>query len=147
MFLQIRYRPAVMLTALLTAMIAGCSSQGDTPALGDVSGVVMLDGKPLDQAMVTFRPVSGGRMSYGRTDDDGYYTILFDPKASGAIVGSHQVTITSAVSASPDDEGESAGPPVSARKELLPAKYHKQSELTADVSKGKNTIDFQLTSK
>jgi hypothetical protein len=32
------------------------------------------------------------------------------------------------------------------RKELLPARYHAKTELTAEVKPGRNTIDFDLTS-
>jgi hypothetical protein len=32
-------------------------------------------------------------------------------------------------------------------RELLPAKYHAKSTLTADVAPGSNTIDFPLTAK
>lgn len=125
------------------AVLAGCGGGTDLPDIGDVSGKVTLDGKPLDGARIEFVPAKG-RPSYGLSDDEGNYTLRYSASVNGAMLGKHKVAIRS------EREpvlGEGDTPSVEARKELLPAKYHEQSELTADVVAGSNTIDFQLTSE
>jgi hypothetical protein len=112
--------------------IAGCS-RGDRPELTEVQGIVTLDGKPLPRATVIFQPMNGGRSSRGLTDSQGKYRLLYLRDIEGAILGSHKVTITTVTE---DD-----------RKEILPARYNKQTTLAADVKAGKNQRDFQLTSQ
>ena len=120
----------------------GCSNSSG-PDLGYVEGVVTLDGKPLDGAAIQFEP-AGGRASSAITDAQGHYVLDFSATSQGALIGKHVVRIQSARTAS---GGEGDAPLVKARPEILPAKYHARSELTAEVEGGSNTIDFDLTSK
>ena len=53
---------ALLLTASAGAvLLAGCGTSGDRPELGEVTGTITFNGKPLANAQVAFRPVSGGR--------------------------------------------------------------------------------------
>jgi hypothetical protein len=108
--------------------------------LAKVTGTVTLDGKPLPGAAVTFSPSDGGRASQGFTDESGKYTLSFTLTKEGAIVGQHTVQLEVGVSM-----GEGETPPAS-KLPQLPAKYNKKTELTAEVKRGSNTIDFDLTS-
>lgn len=45
------------LAGILTPL--GCGARSDLPELGDVKGVVTLDGKPLANAQIQFVPASG----------------------------------------------------------------------------------------
>jgi hypothetical protein len=120
------------------ALVSGC---GGGPA--SVSGVVTLDGKPVEGATVNFTPASGdgGGLggSYGKTDAEGRYalrTIAADKP--GAAAGKHKVTISLAKADPTNPEG--------AAKDLIPPKYNVKSDLTFDVpSGGTDKADFALT--
>ncbi|MCG6156417.1 carboxypeptidase-like regulatory domain-containing protein [Rubinisphaera margarita] len=108
--------------------------------MSSVSGTVTLDGQPLEGATVTFIPAEG-RSSTGVTDASGNYTLKYSADRDGAVPGQHQVTITTERALS---GGEGDQPLVEAREELLPPKYHSETELTADVSSGSDTENFDL---
>ena len=127
-------------TLLVAAVLTGCGDNG--PATGMVDGVVTLDGKPLDQAMVSFQP-QNGRRSIGVTDASGHYKLRFTATADGALPGEHKVLITTARGAS---GGEGSQPFIAAQEEKLPPKYNSASELKATVEPGSNQIDFELAS-
>ena len=124
-------------------VVSGCGGPPPGPDLGTVTGTVTLDGKPLADASITFTPANG-RPSVGTTDASGKYTLSYTIQKPGAMLGKHKVTITTQ---KPASGGEGDEPAVRGREELLPAKYHAESELTADVQAGPNTIDFALESK
>ena len=83
---------------LILIHCGGCGSEFD---VAPVSGVVTLDGQPLQGATVVFAP-SGNRenrnpgpFSTGTTDANGKYElILRDGSTHGAIVGNHKVGIS-----------------------------------------------------
>lgn len=133
---------ATALLAMLGLVSMGCGNSG-LPPVGTVHGTVTVDGQPIDGANVEFTPDSG-RPSVGFTDASGNYSMQFTYDADGALVGKHTVRITTARAAVISEGDE---PSVEARAELLPAKYHEASELTADVASGDNTIDFDLQTK
>jgi hypothetical protein len=139
-----RYRCYEVICFLTVVCLTGCT-RSNTPPLGDVKGRITFEGEPVEMAMVTFTPTAGGRQSFGRTDEDGNYVMQFNHTESGALVGSHRVVIISEVEGSTPEEGDVSTPMVKARKEFLPSKYNKSSELTADIKSGKNTVDFALT--
>ncbi len=125
---------------LLSILLSGCGGvPSDQPDLGKVSGTVKLDGNPLANVVVAFEPAGGGRPSIGKTDESGHYSLSYNETERGAVVGSHKVSITS-----PSDAPSPTGAPP---KDPIPAKYNVKSELTRDVAKGENSIDFDLTSK
>jgi len=120
----------------------GCGGS-NLPPTGTVTGTVAVDGQPIEGASVEFIPTSG-RPSVGLTDATGKYELLITNDEKGALVGSHKVRITTLIN---PVTSEGDGPTVEGRKEMLPAKYHDESELTAEVAGGSNTIDFDLTTK
>lgn len=131
--------------AIVNSMASGCgSSVSDLPSLGKVSGVVTLDGKPLANARVQFQPPDS-RASEGMTDENGAYTLRFDPTNYGAKVGPHVVSITTRTDgyAKPPQNGQE-GEWVKGQPESVPAKYLKPGALTAEVKAGSNTINFEL---
>ncbi|MEK6259271.1 MAG: carboxypeptidase regulatory-like domain-containing protein [Planctomycetota bacterium] len=125
-------------TGLALAALAMLFAQGchkSEVQLGAVQGKVTLDGQPLADATVRFIPTAGGRTAFGRTDTKGHYTMLYSASASGALVGSMRVEITT------------ADPDAPTPTEKVPAKYNVSSELTAEVGSKSNVLDFPLTSK
>ena len=129
---------AFMNIVVLTLLLPGC---GDA-TMGEVSGTVTMDGKPLGNAGVTFQPQDGNRMSQAMTDTNGNYTLQFSSQTTGAKVGEHKVSISTFQPVTYTNDGY--GPPT---PEIVPMKYNKATTLTAQVDSGSNTIDFELDSQ
>jgi hypothetical protein len=131
MFAVIRRR--FLLVALLS-LLAGCS--GDW---GSASGTVLLDGKPLPEADITFHPVSPGAPGNGRVVD-GAFTIKTGTRA-GLAVGSYKVVVHLMTIPDPN-KPEPA-------KLLTPEKYLRTetTDLAAEVKPGSNSYKFEMYSK
>lgn len=166
---------SVTMKFLLTTMTVcciGCSGSGGNDIdLGQVSGVVTMDSKPLPNAIVVFMPEKGNPSS-GRTDSNGNYELAYLGDLKGAIIGSHKVSITTKaaadstqpldddadfsksdladtknVSLQPADESDASIQKPSKNKEPIPAKYNSKTELKGEVVAGENTLNFDLKSK
>ena len=135
------------LTLLLTIALTGCGDSG--LPLGKVAGRITLDGKPAANVVVTFIPSSGsGSPSYGATDDDGRYSLMFTDTKSGAMVGEHVIELeTQKVSAGEAKDLKAQGLAVPVPGPAIPRKYRKRGALTAVVADGSNTIDLELTTR
>jgi hypothetical protein len=131
----------------------GCGGPSDQPELGQVTGTVTLDGKPLSGIAVVFQPDSG-RPARGMTDAEGKYELTYIRQTKGTKVGLNRVEIAPSEdgeaeeSENPDadDESKPVAKPSKSRKPAIPARYNVQSELKADVKAGANTFDFKLES-
>lgn len=75
----------------------------------------------------------------GRTDESGYYEMMFSMNQKGASRGSNKVSISTADAGLPDASGKTI-------KELVPAKYNSKTTLVATVEEGANEINFELDS-
>ena len=117
---------------LMTIVVSGCQKEG--PQIGQVSGLITLDGEPLPSAGVRFKQ-KGFRPSLGVTDENGRYELKYLEDVQGAVVGEHEVVIDRI----PTVEGQ----PVRS----LPDRYNKETELKRTVEPGKNEINFELTSE
>lgn len=121
--------------------VAGCGT-----GVAPVSGKVMLDGKPLANAVVIFSPDreagASGPGSQGKTDANGNFSLrLMTKDQAGAVVGKHKVTI----SLMEGEDSESSAKPKT-RTELLAPMYNSHSKLTFDVPSGGTTAaNFELT--
>jgi hypothetical protein len=82
-------------TAVIFACtIVGCSGD-DRPKTYPVSGIVTLNGKPVDGATVTFmRADSGQYNAVSLTDANGKYQLTTFQSGDGATEGSYKVTVT-----------------------------------------------------
>lgn len=118
----------------LPKMLSTIRSNKSIP-LGEVSGVVTLDGAPLPNAAVKFLPPDS-RMSIGITDDKGKYELRFNRKDMGAVIGKHRVEI--------NFRGNDFA---KGNRDQLPEKYNLKSELTATVNAEPNEIHFDLRSR
>lgn len=158
----------------VVAMVAfvGCGGGVDSGAV-PVSGVVTLDGSPLEGATVTFAPASaGGKAASGVTDATGKYQLTTLNPNDGALPGSYNVGVTKLEGGGQDVDlsglseeeatakamemhykGGGADAAVSkqgakAAKNLIPQKYSmpKSSGLKADVpDSGSSELNFDLT--
>lgn len=132
------------LCMLASLGLEGCGSVADDqPDLGQVSGQVTLDGQPLAAANIYFQPVEGGRNSTATTDDQGNYVLDYLRDLKGAKIGQHKVRISTFVEPVKGDDGAVENP---GKKELVPDKYNKQTELEKEVKAGENVINIEITS-
>ncbi|MEW4560995.1 Ig-like domain-containing protein [Bremerella sp. JC770] len=79
--LHLHFVLAISAVALLT----GCGPTSSVD-LGQVSGTVTMNGEPVPGLVLIFQPV-GGRPSYGRTDNNGHYTMRFTLNHDGVKTG------------------------------------------------------------
>ena len=126
---------SIMQLALLAIILLGCDRG---PKLGMVSGKITWEGNPLEGATITFAP-ENGLASRDRTGPDGSYKLKFADGRYGTMLGENNVTIeTYRVGA----EGPDGNPVI--HPEILPAKYHAESEMTRTVEPGEQVFDFEL---
>ncbi len=130
--------PHFRLPSLLLLLVAAISGCGGNDNLAYVTGTVKLDGEPLPNAFVVFAPTSGGTTSYGRTDQDGQYEMMFTDDEKGAWIGENRVEISTG-----DVDATMSG---SGTPEKVPAVYNQRSTLKVDVTSGKNEHNFDLES-
>ncbi len=152
------------LAVIVLPGFAGCGGGG--PAVETVTGVVLLDGKPVDGATVSFVPAGGGMFASGLTAADGTFTLsTAAPGATpgaGAVAGEYAVTImkmASTEAAKTDDPNDPNYDPLASVSEnpdrptksnyLVPRDYGNAttSGLKATVAKGRNELKFELDSK
>lgn len=135
-------RNSFVAMAIAAVGVVGCGGVKG-PEVATVSGTVTLDGKPLPNVNLQFVPEeSGGSPSYGGTNADGKYQLLFNQNRKGAMLGKHRVQITTR-----ERKLDEGGNPIGDEPVKLPAKYAKPDALTAEVFTGGNTVDFQLVSQ
>lgn len=123
---------------LLVPFLIACSQDS---TIGEVSGVITLDGTPLAGAIIFFKPNEGGTTAFGRTDDEGRYQLVATGSREGTVPGTNTVRITTRLESS-GERGESYWTP-----EKVPARYNEESTLQAEVKPGRNELNFDLTSK
>ena len=121
---------------LCIVLLIGC---GGNSNLGDVSGKVTINGDPLPDAFITFKPTRfegvGGK-TFGKTASDGTYYIVASENESGAYIGENLVRIKIG-------DVKSEGGVI---EETVPAIYSSKSELLVEVKSGSITFDFELNS-
>ena len=130
--------------------LGGCG--GSDLNLAPVKGKVTMNGQPVRAATVSFIPDSSqgteGPMSAGVLDDQGQFVLKTGSGENGAIIGFHKVTV-----ACPLDPSQGSSPSGQAVPQAgttpcdVPAKYesYATTDLTAEVTKGSNEINFELT--
>ncbi len=137
----------ICVVGLLALFACGCGS--DPYSVASVSGQVLVDGEPANGARVSFEPIGNedspnpGPGSFGRTDEEGRYTLKIIGEDDGAVVGKHRVRISMfEVKETPDGEMQDVS------KEALPARYNANTELEFEVpADGTEEADFKLESK
>ncbi len=151
---------------LLAVVMSACGDGSSGPELAPVTGVVTLDGKPVDGATVVFSPKGEAPMSMAITGMDGKFELKTGSGRPGAAVGDHGVgvilSLTTGGSPPPtSDDGlapllpsEAAGGQAVAKHVpprtvwMVPEKYSKpeSSGLTATVPSG-GLADYKLELK
>jgi len=131
---------------LLLFILPGCESSSTQR----VSGMITLDGTPLETGEITFSSVSeGGGPDAGSIIENGRYQV--PAVAQGLRAGDDYIVSIISMAGSgqwlPDPTaptGKSEG-----LINVLPTRYNTESELVVTISstQHKNTFDFELTSK
>lgn len=83
--------------AVLAFGFSGCGGPGGRAPIAQTTGVVTLDGEPIEGARVSFMPVEeeiAGLFSHAMTDKDGKFTMSTYGLNDGALVGRHKVIVT-----------------------------------------------------
>lgn len=120
--------------SVLLAAALGCSADN---GMVEVAGEVTLEGEPVAEGMIGFVPVDGRGASAEALIEDGAYSVVMPAgKKKVVIYGQQQV-------------GEKFpwgkdGQAMPILKEIVPARYNVNSQLTVDVRSGQNVHDFRL---
>ena len=153
---KIAFGNLLAVVLLVSLLGLGCSQpDSDRPATYPVTGTVTYKGQPVDGATVAFQSADGSHGAMGVTDTGGKYTLTTFKSGDGAVLGEYSVKVFKhkleggGAAAGNDDGPPSAAvsdQPVSAPKNLLPARYANatKSGLTATVGENDNTFDFSL---
>jgi hypothetical protein len=129
---------AIFIVVLLVLpVISGC---GEPQNRTEVSGTIRVNGKPLPEGSIAFRPTDGneGPSSGGEIVNGAYYVA----RAKGAATGKNLVLIRSA--ASTGRKVERFGRLEDERTQVIPPKYNERSEIVRDLQPGSNQLDFDL---
>lgn len=132
-----------------TCVLAGCTAQSDRSRI-PVSGMVTVDGEPLDKGTIQFFPhgETKGPLAGGRIED-GVYHLDAD---AGPAVGEHLVRIvgkrrTGRMIKVPPDEYAPEGSVVEEMVDIVPARYGEDSDLVRNITAPSTEINFELDSK
>ena len=75
------------LVCLIIMLSVGCFGGGaDRPDMGDVEGVITLDGEPLPGVVILFKP-EVGRQSRAKSDENGKYKAMYTIDEPGVKAG------------------------------------------------------------
>ncbi len=136
-----RSRPVRLQLAVVGMLVASCIV-GCSRYDSQVTGVVTLDGSPVDRGTLTFYPVGGGAAAYGQIQPDGTYRMSTGSE-QGLQPGSYQVAVRVVDEIAADSEWD---PPKF--RTVIPLRYKNPAtsgfELT--VTKGRNEYDIALSS-
>lgn len=135
---------------LLILAVPACQAK---PQFAEVSGVVLLDGKPMADARVEFLPdphegTHGPRCS-GITDRDGRFILIGDDECPGAVIGVHRVLVQDARTFPPPRNRHSGGrPPVMPPSRISP-RYQNASvtPLRQEVKPEAQTVTVEVKSR
>ncbi len=116
-----------LIPAMMSILLTGCLGESG-PALGTVTGIVLVDESPLEGVQVIFTP-DQGRPSVGFTQADGKYELRYNSTRKGAELAQHTVSIEYFNEDNPKSIAEI---------------FNTKSTLTAEVKPGRNTFDFSV---
>ena len=136
MSLSLRTVTGMGCAALLVFAGIGCS-EAEGPDRVSVSGTVTVDGKPLSEGEIMFRPEDKTLAAEAVKVIDGEF--------SGEVIpGPKRVEIRGYETVTPDlpANAPEAGTPI--QKQILPPRYNDKSEITKEID-GSEPLTFELT--
>jgi hypothetical protein len=143
-------RRRVALCALLTLAVTGCGPKAE---FAEVTGVVLLDGKPMPEALVEFVPDpqagTHGPVASATTDEEGRFHLVSQGQQPGAVIGTHRVVIQDerSLPRAVTDFAKVKPPPY--RPPRLPNVYSNATStpLRQEVKPGSQTVTLEVKSK
>ncbi len=119
---------------VFSSLLSGCGPADDgLPRTVEASGVVTLDGTPVEGASIVFVDASGVYYASGASDSGGKFSVSQYESKSGAVPGEYMVQVSKTVDVkgpatpagkAPSEEAEHAGDAAGALwKNDLPQKY------------------------
>jgi hypothetical protein len=132
---------AVSALAVAATLLTGCGGNN----VVSVSGTLTYKGKPVTNAFIHFTPEGGGRPSLGETDENGRFTLTYDPQTKGAQIGKHKVFVEHNVTSNANMPGAVPGeaPKLSSDMGEFFKKYGAEKS-TMTVTIDKSTSDLKL---
>lgn len=132
---------------LLQSIVAGCLvlllGCGQSQRLA-LTGVVTLDGQPLNEGSITFMPQSGTTSpSAGANVTQGHFSVSAE---KGVLPGKFRVEITAKRKTGRTVMSDTAGGMIDQYEQYLPARYNRDSQLMATVPQSGAGLEFALTS-
>jgi hypothetical protein len=124
---------------LLTGVFAfaGCSDQ----STAEVSGMVRVDGNPVETGSIMFVPADGIGSTAGGEIKDGKYSVRVPVGKMKVSISSPKLVRMKKLYNTPDS------PEMPWNEEALPKRYNEQTELELDVTPGSNKKDWDLQGK
>ena len=132
----LRRLAAVLVVGLFLVGLTGCGRRAS------VQGTVTFDGTPIDNGSITFVPESSGGQKASAQIKDGKYSIESE---RGPSPGKYKVEVTW-MKVPPAKKGADPDVQQGEGKQMLPDKFNTATTLTADISSGSNTVNFDLKS-
>jgi hypothetical protein len=126
--------------AIACVWAVGCS--GDSRS--EVSGVVRLNGQPIEQGSINFIPIDGNLgPGAGAVIENGKYHI---PRSSGVTPGRNRVELRAFRETGRKVQDPTGPPGALANERVLafPPEFNDNSTLVREVRKGSDTIDFEI---
>jgi predicted small lipoprotein YifL len=130
--------------AVVCLALAGCGRSYEGPQRLPLSGKVTYDGEAVDAGTISFLPQSGEQRVSGGQIESGAYSV---PEEQGANAGKYRVEIHWHKKTGKQFRDADLDMMLDERKEGLPPRFHRESELTVEVSPAQTTFDFHLQSK
>ncbi len=138
----------IAICTIVLSLSAGC---GQGLPLANVKGIVLIDGQPLPNVLVTFVPEAAGASSpvrsMGMSDAAGQFTLRAETQQPGALIGTHRVTVEdlSILDAPRKDDGTV----ISVPPQRFPSLYSDslRTPLRATVEATEVPIALELTTK
>jgi len=129
----------LLLTVVLLLALGGCGRQGT------IQGQVTVDGQPLEQGYINFRPLPEAQgPTLGIAIEKGSFSLVAKDQLPQ---GPYRVEITSQGRIS-QQARDSRGREIEVDGQILPARYNRQSELQVEfANRTSNRFDFTLTSR
>lgn len=136
----------------VTLALSGCGMQSDhwkdaRPDTAPASGVVTLNGEPLEGAIVVFQPAApDGIGASALTDGEGKFELKTFPPEAGVVPGSYAVSVMK-TEMPKQQSGSSDDPDPVHVISVIPEKYASptESNLTAEIPvEGTDTLEFDL---
>jgi hypothetical protein len=120
---------------LVVFLLAGCGGSST------VTGEVTLDGKAIEEGLITFVPGGGKSPNVVVKIKDGKYSAKVPPGPVTVQVSATKVTGKRRMYETPDS------PMVDVYEERIPKKYNTSSELKTEIKSGSNTLNWELKSE